>query len=801
MSSAAVNKPNKNLELPLGEIQCPMDNTIPKTPFQYRILLSRKYNALKNKSDWPLVFKSIRDAYLLNGDGRDLALSLWDQLRMDVDAVFDYRQRIGCMKITIDDLKYWFPSEAFNRDRGRGINYNYQLMHSWISQKYDFIYTAHGIRILINRYLKPKEPIQCCMLRIAKLFIGGNDRNIDYELWKLFYKTIACGFLQVSSILADAEEADNSIRPGEACCLLVATKKYDRTFVRQIEQVSTIISMGVGVGISMATVPLVGRIQNGYVHSGFRSVIRKLDACGYINIYERKPKIAIYINTHCDTIFEALDVRHPAKIHAENCFIGLMVSDYFMECVRLRKTWYLFPANLDLDGQNLSDLYGEEYIAKYEECVRRNLYTKSMPAVKLMENIVTSIAETGAPYIIFEDNVNKYSNHRHLGKVKTLNLCAEITNYSTDTDISSCTLISANMAMFMDFPLEQAFIKRYINQICGNYSDIIDNFTNMKSEAAFAFMLGYMGAWALNGLLGKERRRREIGINPMGVYDMAIMNNNDPVELCPVISEAMYMGAIISSCNYSQTYNVQCQNYPYSPFSKGEPQFVLRNIKPIADWTMVRSMMMRGMANSMLTSQAPTATTSQLTGVIESIMLPLNLITINESEAGRTRVVTYGLMSKLLLGTIDCNDIQLNNDIQHQIAMYEKSAPFIDHSQSTMFSIILNKQNIFNIIRDTYKAKLKTGIYYVLPIEHNKTLQIIKSPNMMNVNANNKKYPSTTKDINSDNDDGNYNNIGTDDNDHDDDDDDISTNKNHERENEKYKLNCRIYDSCDSCSC
>lgn len=726
---------------------------LPLTPIKIRIALSRIYYLMPTYDEWLVKFREYRDSHNNSGDNNcELTLSVWDQLRSDVEAIFAYSNRTnGGRFITEDALKYWFPSASFSPTGSvTNHNYDYETMMHWINTEYDYIYTSHGLRLLINRYLRPNEPIQCCMLRIAKMFVYMRNVidgtiNIDYELWHIFYKMLACGFIQVSSILTDAEQADSSIRPGEACCLMVATNKYDRTFVKQMERVSTIASMGVGVGIGMSTVPLMGRQENGYVHSGFRSVVRKLDACAHLNIYERKPKIAIYLSVHCDTIFEALDVRHPAKMHSENCFIGLMISNYFMECVRNREDWYLFPADATVNGQNLCDFYGSEYVEKYKEMVRCRRYTKTLPAIKMMHCIVTALAETGGPYIVFEDFVNAYSNHKHLGKIKTLNLCSEITNYSTDTDVASCTLLSVNFALYSDFQHEQLFIQNYMRtKVCSNVGIYIDGFnaaTMYKEEISYTFMLGFMGTWALNGLLGFERKRREIGINPMGVYDMALLTHSNPTDVCAITTEALYMGSIVSSCIYGQKYYINCCNYPHSPFSQGQTQFDLRNITPYADWSLVKELMMHGMANSMLTSQAPTATTSQLTGVTESVMLPMHIITINESENGRIRAIPYGIMSELMMHS--SKNLILENSIDKQMAMYVRSAPFVDHSQSTIFSIEFTKQQIFNIIRDAYAACLKTAIYYVLPLRHNKTLQIIRNPSAETViiSPNHQHYP------------------------------------------------------------
>lgn len=634
----------------------------------------------------------------------------------DVHAILEYRKR--CDPVNIDTFVKWFP--YLSED-----TYIYQSLDT----NRDFIYNSHGLRLLINRYLKKNEPIQYGMLRIARLF-GRIPKITDdikpysrmyTEEWLMFYGMLSCGFIHVSSTVANAECVDSTILPGEACRLIVPTKRYDATLVKQIEKVCTTISLGVGVGMAASTLPLYGSRENGCIRNGFSSIVRKIDACHHMCLYERKPKIAMYINIHNDTIYEAFELKHPAKLHLENSFIGVMISDYFIKCLKNDAMWYLFPGNVTLNNENLCDFYGEEYERKYHEFVEAKLYSKCVPAKQLMDDLITSLCVSGSPYIIFDDHVNHFSNHRHLGKIKTLNLCAEITNYADEERSSSCTLLSVNFAMFRDFPHVLESIYAHLKDRFPRWHKI---HFDMPELTKYAFAVGFMGTCALNNLLGNARKYREIGISPLGVYDMALMAGLDPVDVCANISEAMYLGAIQGSCyNYRRT-KIRCKHYIGSPFSLGCPQWALRNVIPKIDWRSTLFDMKTGMSNSMLTAQAPTATTSMLTGATESVTLPISLFFVKESENGRNGMMVYGHLFKILNQplvsiTLDCN-------IKRQIAMYAVSAPFIDQSQSTMFSVDLSKQAIFNLIIDTYKAKLKTGIYYVLPKQQHRTLSTVR---------------------------------------------------------------------------
>lgn len=645
-----------------------------------------------------------------------------NMLKTDLLEAADCRRNSD--RLDMESFGKWFPTAA-----------QPDAMFAWLQPDRDFVYNAHGLRLLRNRYLRPNEPIQYCMLRLAKLFAPTDD----LRTLRLMYEVLSCGFMHTSSILADADQADSKIVPGEACRLLVANPNYNREFVNQVNEVCNLISLGVGVGMSATTVPLMGKTQNGQIRTGFRSFAKKLDSCNYLTIYERRPKIAIYIEMHNDTIYEAFELRNPLRTHLDNVFVGVMVSDYFIECYENDADWYLFPGDARLEGRTLCEFSGAEYARMYKRFVAAGLYSKVVHSAALLDDLVTCIAETGSPYVVWSDYVNRFSNHRHLGKIKTLNLCAEITNFASVEQSSSCTLMSINHATFRDFPDTLALVYAYVREL-STFDDATDDDDNgaaycgldeyagddVGSEMArYAYALGFIGTLALNNFMGTERKHRELGVSPLGVYDMALIGDVDPIKMIANVSEAMYKGCVHASCRFSRQHDVQCAYYSGSPFQQGVPQWLLRELPPSSDWTITRRLMTGGMANSQLTAQAPTATTSMLVGVAESVTLPMSVLMSRESENGRNDLLCYGLFYKLMAEP-DA-DIDLANDIDRQILMYKRSAPFVDQSQSTMFSLVMSRQNILNLIMDTYHAQLKTSIYYTLPKQINNTLTIVRS--------------------------------------------------------------------------
>lgn len=731
-----------------------MEKEQPKTPYELRLSIYRR-NALRGK--YAEVAENEENDGCLKMHFGIRNNEIYDLLRADVNSVCRYRNVTG--SITASMVARQFP-----KLRGTLI----AVLLSWIDEDRDFIYTSSGLQILKNRYLYENEPIQCAMLRLANIMSGdvlsryesiAEDFTRERELitLRLFYDLISCGMVQVSSIVAATGQCEDAsdINPGEACRLMVANSHYDHRFVMQLEKLCTLISLGVGVGIGVSTVPRYGSVKRGEIRSGLRAVAKKINACNYVSLHERRPKTAMYLHIHNDTFFEIADLKMPSKAPLENIFFGLMIPDYFMECVRDNGMWYFFSGSTtNSEGKTLADYHGDEYRREFKEWVRKHVYTDMRAARDVMYLLLKCLVLTGSPYIIWSDNVNRYNNQAHLGVIKTLNLCAEITNYASTDNSSSCTLVSCNMAMFRDFPDVIARMRRYIRDTC--YVDYsCHDFPRAADReiASYAFNIGYVSTIMLNRLLGPKRTRREIGLNPMGVYDMALLSDReDHANVCAVISEALYKGAIWSSCHWAKRNNVRCVNYDNSYFSRGMPQWALRDFNPQSDWRALRILMRYGMANSMLTAQAPTATTCLLTGVTESVTLPMSTLLTKESENGRDMCIAYGEMYRNYQREtfVERTRESRLTDYEEQLAMYVASLPYVDHSQSTMFPVRLNMQEVYNLIVATYKAKLKTGIYYLLFRQCRPTLDIVKNTKGVNENigggggggsdGNNKRY-------------------------------------------------------------
>ena len=68
-------------------------------------------------------------------------------------------------------------------------------------------------------------------------------------------------------------------------------------------------------------------------------------------------------------------------------------------------------------------MYGEEFEKLYEKYEQEGLARRTLPAQDVWRAILRSQTETGTPYMVYKDSVNRKSNQKNLGTIKSSNLC------------------------------------------------------------------------------------------------------------------------------------------------------------------------------------------------------------------------------------------------------------------------------------------------------------------------------------------------------------------------------------------
>jgi ribonucleotide reductase alpha subunit len=137
----------------------------------------------------------------------------------------------------------------------------------------------------------------------------------------------------------------------------------------------------------------------------------------------RKGSIAVYLEPWHADILDFLEIRLNQGDEEARCrdlFSAMWIPDLFMKRVESGGNWSLFCPDV---ARGLSDVYGKEFEDLYEKYETEGLARKVVPASEVWKAIIKSQSETGTPYMLYKDACNEKSNHKHVGTIKSSNLC------------------------------------------------------------------------------------------------------------------------------------------------------------------------------------------------------------------------------------------------------------------------------------------------------------------------------------------------------------------------------------------
>ncbi len=295
--------------------------------------------------------------------------------------------------------------------------------------KYDRDYNIDyfGIRTLERSYLfkdqrdggKIIERPQHLFMRTA-LFIHSNDLEKAFETYDLISERY---FTHATPTLFNA----GSNKPqGSSCFLLTMKDSLDGIF-ETISECAKISQSAGGIGIDLSRI----RANKSYIRgtNGLSNGIIPLckvfnSVANYVNQGgKRMGSISIYIQPWHADVYDFCELRRNNKNEeskARDLFLALWVPDIFMKRVEEDGKWSLMcPDECPL----LTETYGDEFEELYIKYEKQGKYRKQILARDLWFHILESQIETGTPYILYKDAINKKSNQMNVGIIRSSNLC------------------------------------------------------------------------------------------------------------------------------------------------------------------------------------------------------------------------------------------------------------------------------------------------------------------------------------------------------------------------------------------
>jgi ribonucleoside-diphosphate reductase alpha chain len=304
-------------------------------------------------------------------------------------------------------------------------------------------------------------------------------------------------------------------------CFLLRVEDNMESIARAVTSSLQLSKRGGGVGLNLTNVREHGapikKIEN--QSSGVIPVMKMLeDAFSYANqLGARQGAGAVYLNAHHPDIMKFLDTKKEnadEKTRIKTLSLGVVIPDITIELAKTNEDMYLFsPYDVErVYGKPMSDISVTEL---YQEMVDDPRIRKSkIKARELFEKIAELQFESGYPYIVYEDTVNKENPID--GRINMSNLCSEILQVNTPTtynnDMSykkigkdiSCNLGSLNIAKAMESPDFEKTIEVAIRSLTSvSEQSYIDSVMSVAEGNKKSRAIG-LGQMNLHGYFGKE---------------------------------------------------------------------------------------------------------------------------------------------------------------------------------------------------------------------------------------------------------------------------------------------------------
>ncbi len=375
-------------------------------------------------------------------------------------------------------------TELFQNEKGITIK---------IDRSRDSNLTEFGKATLSDRYLGANESYQDLFARVASHYADNNlhaQRIYNYisNLW----------FMPATPVLSNG----GTKRGLPISCFLNEASDSLNGILDLWSENVWLAARGGGIGSYWGNLRSIGeKIGRVGKTSGIIPFIKVMDSLTMAISQGslRRGSAACYIPIDHPEIEEFIEMRRPTggdpNRKALNLHHGVLISDAFMRAVEMDEQWALKSPK---DGVVQSTVSA------------RNLWIR----------LLTARVETGEPYMIFIDTVNRLipQHHKLAGlNVKTSNLCSEITlPTGIDKDgrdrTAVCCLSSLNIEKYDEWEKDENFIEDVMRFLDNVLTDFIENAPEQFSDATYSAM-----------------RERSVGLGVMGLHSY-FQKKNVPLE-------------------------------------------------------------------------------------------------------------------------------------------------------------------------------------------------------------------------------------------------------------------------------
>ena len=362
-----------------------------------------------------------------------------------------------------------------------------------IDRSRDNLLTNFGKAVLKDRYLLDGEDYQDLFARVSSHYADSQehaDKIYDYisNLW----------FMPATPILSNG----GTDRGLPISCFLNETSDSLEGIVDLWNENIWLASRGGGIGSYWGNIRSINETVRGNGKTSGIIPFLKVQDSMTLAISQgslRRGSSAVYLPIDHPEIEEFIDLRRPTggdvNRKALNIHHGVTIPDAFMEAVEKNEDWDLLSP-------------------------RTRKVIHKVNARELWSKLLTTRIETGEPYLLFIDAVNRQipKHHKKLDlKVKTSNLCSEITlptgkDHLGKERTAVCCLSSLNLENYQQWKGVPEFIPNVMRFLDNVLEDFIQTAPKTMSRAVYS-----------------ATRERSVGLGVMGFHSF-LQSQNVPIE-------------------------------------------------------------------------------------------------------------------------------------------------------------------------------------------------------------------------------------------------------------------------------
>ncbi|HCU2901203.1 TPA: class 1b ribonucleoside-diphosphate reductase subunit alpha [Clostridioides difficile] len=584
-----------------------------------------------------VIIKNEQGKYQLEKDKEALSSYIEEFIQPKLRKFNDLEERL---KYLIDEGYY--SKEVMNQYRIGFIKNIYDMIDK---HKFEFQSYMSANKFYQNYALKSndgKEILETYndKVLIVALTLGNGDKDLALNLAD---KIVKQEFQPATPTFLNAGRK----RAGEmVSCFLLSVEDSTEGISYAISSSNHLSKIGGGVALNLSKLRASGESIKDIegAAGGVVGVAKMLEqSFSYFNqMGARQGSGAVYLTVfHPDfeLLMDTKKINADEKIRLATLSLGAIIPDKFMELAEKNEVAYAFYPHTVYKkyGVSLDEIEMDEW---YDKLVNdSDIRKKEINPRQMLTKIAQMQQESGYPYVVYIDTANREHTLKDVGTIKMSNLCCEIFQYQTPSEIEgyggknewgqdiSCNLGSLNIANVMDNKTIESTVETAIRALSfvADSTDIkpVPTVSNSNSKS---HSIG-LGAMNLHGYLVREN---------------ILYTSDDAIDFSNVFFAMVRYYSIKASMKIAIEKNQTFEGFDKSEYAKGRNSKVLskyyeqsylpksEKVKALfegiyiptkEDWTkLLDEVKEKGIYNAYLMAVAPTQSISYVQNATSSIM-------------------------------------------------------------------------------------------------------------------------------------------------------------------------------------